>query len=267
MRPDEETYRGELHDDERRQRLREQATATLIIPTTPLSVEQIRNLRRIANRDGETVQLREYAASSDRELKIDEKEGVIRGVKICGTRSSNRVDYPPHVLAAAAHLYEGAPCFCGHAPAGKMPAVGDQVGVHRNIKVKDGGLFSDLHLNMAHPVAGRIIWNARHDAKHLCLSHDIDARCTTRNGRRLVEEILSVRSVDLVVKGGTVDSLFESAGDGPVRPNALRKFTEGESTPTGLAAIMGASRPKEATTATPSKPTTKRNELKERFQL
>jgi hypothetical protein len=197
------------------------------------------DVRRLA--EPGVLRLREICASSDAP-RIDEAAGIIFDVKIVGLTSTNKgdraADYPIACLTRAIPLYEGAVVHNGHPPIGKNPRLEDQVGVIRNVRAREDGLYGDLHYNPKHALASQLIWNAKKNPRAVMLSHDVEAKVVRQGGRQVVQEIVRVRSCDLVTAGGSTVSLFESAGDAPRRANPLRRFVEGPSTGTGLASIM-----------------------------
>ena len=141
------------------------------------------------------------------------KDGVIRGVKIVGTKSDNGRIYPQDVLNGAIHLYEAAAVYLLH-PSGaekrkNVRRHDDYFGHLLNVRERcDGkiglGLFGDLHIRQAHPMAQMILES---DGRSFGLSHNIV--CKMNEEETEVLEILSVNSVDLVDHPATSKNLFE----------------------------------------------------------
>jgi hypothetical protein len=158
----------------------------------------------------ETIQ--EYVDSRGVELRVDAKVGVIRGVKILGLESRNRRTYAAEALAHARELYEGAKVNINH-PHGDALAprdYRDRIGVIRGVTFRDGhGLFGNLYFNPKHALAEQLVWDAQHAAENVGFSHNVQARVARKDGGALVQEILQVRSVDLVADPATTRGLFE----------------------------------------------------------
>lgn len=144
-------------------------------------------------------------------------DGVIQGVKIIGTRSSNGRVYPQEVLSAHKHLYEGAGVFLFH-PRGAEKRKGsrqlaDHFGSLSNVHERwDGkiglGLFGDLRIKQSHPMAQFVLENA---GKHrFGLSHNAVVEI---GDDQIVTRILEVNSVDLVDDPATTTNLFEESNE------------------------------------------------------
>lgn len=169
--------------------------------------------------------------------RVDRARGVIRGVKIIGETSRNGRRYAPEVLRRAASLYEGAKVNVNHPDQGRenQPrGYQERLGSLHNIRHQTGGLFGDLHYNPKHPLAEQLAWDAEHAPHNLGLSHNAEGRGRKRGGVFIVEEIIAVRSVDLVADPATTAGLFESYQGG----NTTREFVAavtGEPLPAGNA--------------------------------
>lgn len=146
-------------------------------------------------------------------LHVHRESDVIRGVKILGTESRNARTYRPAALARAVALYEGAKVNVNHPKAGAHAPrdYQDRIGVVRNVTFRDGGLFADLQYNPKHQLAEQLAWDAEHAPENVGLSHNVEARVSRQDDRLVVEEILRVRSIDLVADPATTRSLFESS--------------------------------------------------------
>ncbi len=159
--------------------------------------------------------LQELVDSRGVSVRVDPRQGVIRGVKILGLESRNGRSYRPEALSQAAPLYEGAKVNVNH-PKGTPNAprdYQDRIGVIRNVAVLPEGLFGDFQFNPKHALAEQLVWDAEHAPENVGFSHNVEAR-TTRSGERVVvEAILRVQSVDLVADPATTRGLFESVAD------------------------------------------------------
>ena len=58
--------------------------------------------------------LQEYANSRGLSINVDRERGIIRGVKILGTRSQNGRTYLAEAIGQAVPLYEGAKVNVNH---------------------------------------------------------------------------------------------------------------------------------------------------------
>ncbi|RIK71918.1 MAG: hypothetical protein DCC68_26935 [Planctomycetota bacterium] len=174
--------------------------------------------------------LQEFIDSRGADLRVDDRAGVIRGVKILGLASRNGRRYLPAALENAVALYEGAKVNVNH-PKGAANAPRDyqeRIGVLRNVAFREtdadghggddrggndrgGGLFGDLHYNPRHALAEQLAWDARHAPENVGLSHNVLAVTSRRGDETVVERIERVQSVDLVADPATTRGLFEAA--------------------------------------------------------
>lgn len=179
--------------------------------------------------------LQEFIDSRGADLRVDDRAGVIRGVKILGLASRNGRRYLPAALENAVALYEGAKVNVNH-PKGAANAPRDyqeRIGVLRNVAFREtdadghggdghdgggrggndrgGGLFGDLHYNPRHALAEQLAWDARHAPENVGLSHNVLAVTARRGDETVVERIERVQSVDLVADPATTRGLFEAA--------------------------------------------------------
>lgn len=155
----------------------------------------------------------DFTASNKR--NVDAEAGIVRNVKIIGFESLNGRYYLPAALRSATHLYEGAKVNFDHpdkpTDARKYE---DRFGVLRNVRFVEGsGVFGDLHYNPAHSLASQFAWDAENVPENLGLSHNATLRISGKKdnqGRAVIEQIVSVKSVDVVSDPATTQSLFES---------------------------------------------------------
>lgn len=157
--------------------------------------------------------IQEFVDSRGVLMRVDRREGILRGVKVLGLCSRNGRTYLPEALAAAAGLYEGAKVNVNHPKAGPTTArdYQDRIGNLRNVLVRvDEGLFADFHFNPKHTLAEQLLWDAEHSPENVGFSHNVLARTAYRDGRTVVEAITKVQSVDLVADPATTQGLFES---------------------------------------------------------
>jgi hypothetical protein len=164
--------------------------------------------------------IRESVASLDTASRVDQTSGVIRGVKIIGFDSQNGRSYTRQALSEACHLYEGVRVFADHDRTGSERKMKDFCGVLKNVKLKAGGLFADLHLVRSHPLSAAIFERAERMPESFGLSHFAEGEARQEGGRSVVRRIISIRSVDLVTEPATTNGLFESTAEDFKRKNA-----------------------------------------------
>jgi len=167
---------------------------------------------------------------------IDKEAGVISGVKILGIHSRNKggYEYSQQALQEAAECYEGIKVNTDH-PDRKTPnaarSVTEGIGWLKNCRVVEGeGVYGDLHVLKSHPMANLLFEAAERNPKHMGLSHNADGHAVNRGGKRIIESVEKVRSVDLVGNPATNDTLFEGVyeneGDTPVKTKTLKAILE-----------------------------------------
>jgi len=158
------------------------------------------------------------------DAKVDRTAGVIRGVKLIGFESKNGRIYPAHVLKSAVPLYEGSKVNIDH-PQGNDPTqprkYNERFGVIRNARFMEGkGTYGDFHFNPHHPSAAQVMWDAENNPEALGFSHNALLKLgqSSASGKQVIEQIVSIRSMDLVADPATTTSLFES--EEPMEPTA-----------------------------------------------
>ncbi len=158
----------------------------------------------------DTVDLLEYVASMPQE--IDRDAGLIRGVKVLGYESSNNRRYTRIAVSRAKDLYEGIRVNIDH-PCPERPDqqrnISDRFGRLENVREAQDGLYADLRYLSKHPLAPMVLEAAERMPDTFGLSHNAEGRVVRDGKRTLVEEIVQVRSVDLVSDPATNHSLFE----------------------------------------------------------
>lgn len=159
--------------------------------------------------------------------KVDREAGVIRGVKILGSSSKNGREYGPQALKDAAALYENMSVNANH-PSRSTPnanrTIEEGLGWLENVTVKPDGVYGDLNIIKAHPMANSLFEVAERNPSRFGLSHNASGEVTSRGGKMIVENIKGMRSVDVVQNPATVKSFFES-GD-PVATQKLSNILE-----------------------------------------
>lgn len=144
--------------------------------------------------------------------QVNKAAGILRRVKILGRTSTNGRIYTTEAMQQAAKLYEGAKVNLDHehSPSQFDRSVADRLGVLRNVVVEQAGVFGDLHLLMAHPLAAMVMEAAEKMPETLGLSHNAEGKVRQEEDHVVVESIHRVHSVDLVQSPATVAGLFES---------------------------------------------------------
>lgn len=140
---------------------------------------------------------------------VDEANGIIRGVKVCGLISQNKRRYPVDVLRRDFSKYENAKVYFDHKRGGR--SIREQAGWLKNVKPGDDGTpRADLHLYTSDPGTAKVFEAAKRNPNQLGLSHVAKCRTRREGGVEVIEVIESVESVDLVTDPATVQGLFES---------------------------------------------------------
>jgi hypothetical protein len=161
------------------------------------------------------------------QANIDEEAGVVRNVKILGEQSRNRRRYTAAAMTGAAQLYEGTGVNLDHRLTGDRQvteAFGRLTGVGYDAKSK--GLYGTLEYLKTHPYAQTFVELAKRMPEQVGFSHMAEGKVKQEQGETIVEQIVAVRSVDLVRTPATTKGLFESAGDLPEEQKQRLAFCE-----------------------------------------
>ncbi len=144
--------------------------------------------------------------------RIDHASGVIYGVKILGATSRNNRVYTPGAMAEAAPQYEGVRVNLDHPPKQAIKSsrgMESWIGTLEHVVVKDSGVYGNLCLLKSHPYAGMILEAAERHPTRFGLSHNADVAGYHEGRKEVIESIEGVRSVDLVSRPATTNSIFE----------------------------------------------------------
>lgn len=161
---------------------------------------------------GRIEHLLEVSIPSDA-MHVDREKAVISGVRILGPSSLNGRKYTPEAIQKAAALYENRPVNVDHPEDVNKPhqrSVRDRFGWLKNVHYHNDGLEGELHYLKTHPQTEQVLEAADRNPALFGLSHNADGRLVQHGKEYLVEEIVGVRSVDLVADPATTKSLFES---------------------------------------------------------
>jgi len=160
-----------------------------------------------------TEVIREAITCEGLSLNVDREASMIRGVKVLGLKSKNGREYLPEAIRGAVSLYEGAKVNIDHgADPRQRRSYGERLGRLVGVREQADGLYADLHFNPKHALAEQLLWDAENAPGNLGLSHNAEGRIVRRGSKSVIEQIFSVRSVDLVADPASTAGLFESEG-------------------------------------------------------
>lgn len=170
--------------------------------------------------------IQEYTSNAGSTLKVDHEKGIIPACKILGRVSANNREYTPGSITNAIQLYESCAVFVDHGKKGEVRSYRDRLGQFKNVSEQADGLFGDFHFNPKHALAEQIAWDAENCPSNCGFSHDAEAHVSRKDGKQIVESILSVRSVDLVAKPATTAGLFESTDTKPTQETSNVEYKD-----------------------------------------
>jgi len=182
------------------------------------------------------VESRPFAGS-----KVDRVAGTISDVLICGTSSQNGNDYPwgTKLGADSVKAYEGRPVNVDHA-RNRETAVSCRIGWFSNVHAgEDGRPRGTFNVLKSHPLAESVFEAAERNPTLYGFSHVADCDVARgSNGRKTVESIARVYSIDLVADPATTKSIFESVNQGKPMPKKLSVFVKEHAPKLELPAIL-----------------------------
>jgi hypothetical protein len=155
--------------------------------------------------------------------RIDRATAAIFGVKILGAESQNppphNNSYPLAMRQRSVKLFEGMRVFVDHPArndAGQTRPYQQAMGLLRDVREAGDGLRANWLFPPQHPLAPQVLWDAEHAPNNLAFSINATAgKIKMDGGRKVIESLEKVHSVDLVSRGATVKGLFESRRDRP----------------------------------------------------
>ena len=146
-------------------------------------------------------------------LRVDRKNGIIRGVKILGLVSENGRRYTPNAVKDAIGMYEGIRVNIDHPEKpDDIRSAEARFGKLINVHFVEGeGLYGDLEFLRSHPMAERICEAAERMPDAFGLSHNAQGEGDeNKDGIFVVSKIVEVRHVDVVADPATTKSLSEA---------------------------------------------------------
>lgn len=157
----------------------------------------------------------DYACTQGSGATVDRQANIIRGVKILGLTSQNGRNYLPETLRRALSLYEAAPVYFNHPPKNSTAdrPYEDRFGETCNVRLTESGIYGDVKFNPKHPRAEQVLFDIENNTSKVGFSPDHYGDGPMRNGRRIVESISRVKSIDIVANPATNRSFSESEGD------------------------------------------------------
>ena len=145
---------------------------------------------------------------------FDKKNLIVKDHKVLGIISKNGYTYPIATQQEALPIFEGAKAYLNHPTTkemGEARNVRDLIGYHKNLRVKEDGTYSDLHLINNRTVQDYVIPVAE-TASHL-IGSSVVIRGKMKNVKDSlpqIEKIYACRSIDLVSEPATTNGLYES---------------------------------------------------------
>jgi hypothetical protein len=161
--------------------------------------------------------------------RIDRGAGVIREVVLMTAVSANGPHgrlYKEDALRAVARLAEGLPAYANHVDksvAFKPRDVREIIGRHRNVRYDASGarVLGDFHVLPEHSWVFGLAEHAPDVVGFSPVSRALVRVDST--GRELVDDVVAVRSVDLVSDPATTKGLFESKEGKTMREQTLHE--------------------------------------------
>jgi hypothetical protein len=146
------------------------------------------------------------------EANIDRDNSIIKNICLLTSESRNGREYLPQAIEQAAALFEGVKAFANHprkSERGEVRDVRDLIGKCKNVRYSQGKLMADLFILESH--SGWIFPLATQTPELVGISINAQGKVRKVNGKDVVEEIVEVRSVDLVSEPAATKNLFEDA--------------------------------------------------------
>jgi hypothetical protein len=182
--------------------------------------------RKAAPRPGRGAVIERLAISESgaSPLRVDHEAGIIYGVKVYGLHSPNShgrpgvsggTDYPIELHRRSLSIFEGATVFGDHPAdrreANKVRKSTEAVGVLKKCEVRQDGTYANLHLIMSSDLGPAVLEDAEKALGVYALSiNAMPGRERVAGGKLIIEQFDFANSVDVVTRGGTNKTLWES---------------------------------------------------------
>lgn len=144
--------------------------------------------------------------------RVDREKKIIYGVKILGKDSVNDREYTLDArrLAVKQGLYEGRAVYTNHPAEPNDPRlIREKFGRLVNVRLYQDEPYGDLEYLENNPDTELILEVAERMPEQFGLSHNAKGEGREKDGVFLVEEIVEVRSVDVVCEPATTNGFFE----------------------------------------------------------
>lgn len=138
------------------------------------------------------------------EATIDKQNLVIKNVSVLGTTSKNRRTYTPKALESGVKLFSESVAFANHVD-GKRD-VRDMLGTFKAPRIEGNRVKADLHLLEKEKWLMEV---AEKMPKSIGFSISATAQLKKSGNEEIVEDLISVKSIDLVDSPATVAGIFE----------------------------------------------------------
>lgn len=149
---------------------------------------------------------------------------VLKGVVLHGPTSNNGNEYSLGAMRSLVPLLEGRAVYVNHRIGQKMRDVHERFGHVANVRViesdHDGKprVRGDLHFMRSHKDAPQIIESYTKGAPYYGTSIVADGVGRKENGKRYVEQVTKLSSLDLVDRAATGSLVEQDEGDEPPPP-------------------------------------------------
>lgn len=182
----------------------------------------------VARVDAQSVWLIEAvgAANSD-DVWVDEENGIIHNVLVLGAESPNipmrdgkpiagvtkGTRYTPEAFATGAKVMEGAKVRRNHPDRQKPYAerdTNDDLGVIRNCRPTATGIRAEYHYNRANQFNAELVEDVKRRLGQRGFSPNAVGNFRVEDGVCVIEDIIHVRSVDIVSDPATTVTLWNS---------------------------------------------------------
>lgn len=157
------------------------------------------------------------------------KDDVLENVVLLGPVSKNGNEYSPAAMRSAVGLYQGMAVYANHAPKGtKARSLEDRFGHIENARYveSENKVRGNVRFLASHPMATRVREAVEKGYPYFGMSHVADGKGRVAKGKRFVEEVTKVMSVDIVDNAATC-SLVEQEGSEDTTPDAFSQAIMG----------------------------------------